>query len=147
MAELCRKVQEATDDAVAVAFVDQAYTGPTAADAAADHGIRLEVVKLTEAKRGFVLLPKRWVVERSFAWKSRFRRLVRDYEGALMSWPACISSPSPLTRAHPNPPPDARRKRGKRGKTNKHPLTHNNAGGRGRRSQPDQHERRQSAGR
>ncbi len=40
----------------------------------------LEVVKLPEAKRGFVLLPRRWVVERSFAWMSRFRRLVRNDE-------------------------------------------------------------------
>ena len=46
----------------------------------AAHGIRLEVVKLPEAKRGFVLLPRRWVVERSFAWAARFRRLARDYE-------------------------------------------------------------------
>jgi transposase len=38
------------------------------------------VVKLPTAKRGFVLLPRRWVVERSFAWMTRFRRLVRDYE-------------------------------------------------------------------
>ena len=44
------------------------------------HGIRLEVVKLPTAKRGFVLLPRRWVVERSFAWMARFRRLARDYE-------------------------------------------------------------------
>jgi transposase len=48
-------------------------------DAAAE-GIRLEVVKLPEAKRGFVLLPRRWVAERSFAWMARFRRLARDYE-------------------------------------------------------------------
>lgn len=40
----------------------------------------LDVVKLSEAKRGFVLLPRRWVVERSFAWATRFRRLVKDYE-------------------------------------------------------------------
>ena len=40
----------------------------------------MEVVKLQEAKRGFVLLPRRWVVERSFAWSARFRRLARDYE-------------------------------------------------------------------
>jgi transposase len=33
-----------------------------------------------QAKRGFVLLPRRWVVERSFAWVARFRRLARDYE-------------------------------------------------------------------
>jgi transposase len=44
------------------------------------HGIRLSVVKLPEAKKGFVLLPKRWVVEYSFGWMSRFRRLARDYE-------------------------------------------------------------------
>lgn len=47
---------------------------------AAGHGIRLEVVKHHEAKRGFVVLPRRWVVERSFAWATRFRRLVKDYE-------------------------------------------------------------------
>ena len=41
---------------------------------------QLEVVKLADAKRGFVLLPRRWVVERSFAWLARFRRLSRDYE-------------------------------------------------------------------
>jgi hypothetical protein len=43
-------------------------------------GIQLEVVKFPEAKRGFVLLPRRWVVERSFAWAARFKRLARDYE-------------------------------------------------------------------
>jgi transposase len=44
------------------------------------HGVRLEVIKHTEAKQGFILLPRRWVVERSFAWAARFRRLARDYE-------------------------------------------------------------------
>lgn len=63
-----------------VAFVDQGYTGEQAAQDAQEHGIRLEVVKLPEAKKGFVLLPRRWVVERSFGWMSRFRRLARDYE-------------------------------------------------------------------
>jgi len=80
---LCRRVQAATHDSVEVVFVDQGYTGPIPEADAADHGIRLDVVKLSEAKRGFVLLPRRWVVERSFAWKSRFRRLVRDYERRL----------------------------------------------------------------
>jgi transposase len=83
VAELSRKVQSVTDGTVEVAFVDQGYTGPVPAAAAATHGVRLDVVKLSEAKHGFVLLPKRWVVERSFAWKSRFRRLVRDYERRL----------------------------------------------------------------
>ena len=83
VADLCRRVQQVTDDSVEVAFVDQGYTGSTPAADAEAHGIRLEVVKLPEAKRGFVLLPRRWVVERAFAWKSRFRRLVRDYERRL----------------------------------------------------------------
>jgi len=65
---------------VTLAYVDQGYTGEQAADDAAAHGIALEVVKLPEAKKGFVLLPRRWVVERSFAWMARFRRLARDYE-------------------------------------------------------------------
>ncbi|MGK4588645.1 transposase, partial [Xanthomonas hortorum pv. gardneri] len=43
-------------------------------------GIELHVIKLQEAKKGFVLLPRRWVVERSFGWVNRFRRLARDYE-------------------------------------------------------------------
>ena len=37
-------------------------------------------VKLAEAKKGFVLLPRRRVVERSFAWATRFRRLSKNYE-------------------------------------------------------------------
>jgi transposase len=80
VAELAARVQEVTGDTVAIAFVDQGYTGPETAEDAAAHGLQLEVVKLPEAKRGFVLLPKRWVVERSFAWVARFRRLARDYE-------------------------------------------------------------------
>jgi transposase len=77
---LAEAVQDATGDAVDIAFVDQGYTGAKPAAAAQAHGIELEVVKLSEAKRGFVLLPRRWVVERSFAWATRCRRLVKDYE-------------------------------------------------------------------
>ncbi len=77
---LAEQIQEATGDSVEVAFVDQGYTGEQPAADAEAHGIRLEVVKLPTAKRGFVLLPRRWVVERSFAWMARFRRLARDYE-------------------------------------------------------------------
>jgi transposase len=80
VAELAKQVQEVTGDTVEVAFVDQGYTGEQPAEDAQAQGIRLEVVKLPTAKRGFVLLPRRWVVERSFAWMSRFRRLARDYE-------------------------------------------------------------------
>ena len=77
---LAEEVQGVTGETVTLAYVDQGYTGATAAEAARTHGIQLEVVKLREAKRGFVLLPRRWVVERSFAWLARFRRLARDYE-------------------------------------------------------------------
>ena len=80
VAELMHQVQQMTGESVEVAFVDQGYTGAQAAADAEAEGIRLEVVKLPEAKKGFVLLPRRWVVERSFGWMSRFRRLARDYE-------------------------------------------------------------------
>jgi transposase len=80
VAKLAEQVQTVTGETVELAFVDQGYTGDQPADDAAAHGIRLEVVKLPEAKRCFVLLPRRWVVERSFAWMARFRRLARDYE-------------------------------------------------------------------
>jgi transposase len=78
--DLASAVQAATGQSVEVAFVDQGDTGEQAEGDAAAHGIRLEVVRLPEAKRGFVLLPRRWVGERSFAWASRFRRLARDHE-------------------------------------------------------------------
>jgi transposase len=78
--ELAAHIQQVTGETVELAYVDQGYTGEASAQAAAQHGIQLEVVKLPEAKKGFVLLPKRWVVERSFGWAARFRRLVRDYE-------------------------------------------------------------------
>jgi transposase len=80
VAALAAQIQEATGESVEVAFVDQGYTGEQPAADAEAHGIRLEVVKLPTAKHGFVLLPRRWVVERSFAWMARFRRLARDYE-------------------------------------------------------------------
>ena len=78
--QLAEQIQAVTDEAVELVFVDQGYTGDEPAEAALAHGIRLEVVKLPEAKKGFVLLPRRWVVERSFGWAARFRRLARDYE-------------------------------------------------------------------
>ncbi len=92
--ELSRQVQAVTGKSVTLSWVDQGYTGEDAEAAAKKqrqrssgkeaaakkYGIELRVVRLPGTKKGFVLLPRRWVVERAFAWKSRFRRLVRDYE-------------------------------------------------------------------
>jgi len=78
--ELAEKVQQATGETVELAFVDMGYTGEKAEAEAKAHGIELEVVKMPEARKGFVLLPRRWVVERTFGWAARFRRLARDYE-------------------------------------------------------------------
>jgi transposase len=78
--KLAREVQKVTEQSVKLAYVDQGYTGEQPATDASKKGIELHVVKLPEAKRGFVLLPRRWVGERSFAWMARFRRLAKDYE-------------------------------------------------------------------
>ena len=91
---LAEAVQEVTGESVELAYVDQGYTGEAPAAAAAAHGISLEVVKLPEAKRGFVLLPRRWVVERSFGWAARFRRLARDYERLSETLAGCTTSRS-----------------------------------------------------
>ena len=80
VAQLLANVQEATGQSVEVACVDSGYNGEAAAAVAAEHGVELQVVSLPQAKKGFVLLPRRWVVERSFAWTARCRRLARDYE-------------------------------------------------------------------
>jgi transposase len=77
---LAAAVQDVTGATVELASVAQGSTGDEPAQAAAAHGLQLEVVTLAEAKRGFVLLPRRWVVERSFAWATRFRQLAKDYE-------------------------------------------------------------------
>ena len=77
---LAEAVREATGESVELAYVDRGYAGEEPAAEAEERGVRLEVVKHPGAKKGFVLLPRRWVVERSFAWAARFRRLVKDYE-------------------------------------------------------------------
>ena len=52
------------------------------------------------AKRGFVLLPRRWVVERRFAWAARFHKLARDYEGSTPPAKASTTCPSPASCSH-----------------------------------------------
>ena len=101
---LTQAVQAATGNSVAVGYVDQGYTGERPAEAARTHGMVLEVIKLSEAKRGFVLLSRRWVVERAFAWAARFRRFARNYERLPTPSPACIWSLSQHS-CSPNLPP------------------------------------------
>jgi transposase len=80
VAEVAQQLQAITDQSVEVAFVDQGSTGDQPLEAAAEPGLLREVIKLPEAKQGFVLLPRRWVVERRLAWMARFRRVARDEE-------------------------------------------------------------------
>jgi len=68
--------------------VDQGYIGDDPKNNAKQAGIELIVVKLPQAKKGLVLLPRRWVVERSFAWTARFRRLARDFERTPGTFPS-----------------------------------------------------------
>jgi transposase len=77
---LVEAVPHVSGESVELASVDQGDTGADPTAVAARHGIKLEVVKRPEAKRGVVLLPRRWVVERTFGWAARFRRLARDSE-------------------------------------------------------------------
>jgi transposase len=52
-------------------------------DKAAFHDFTVEIVRRIESEGGFKVLPRRWVVERTFGWMTRWRRLVRDYESRL----------------------------------------------------------------
>ncbi len=80
VAALLSAVQEVTDNRVAIAYVDQGYTGAGPAAEAARRGVALVIVTLPQTKRGCVLLPKRRVVGRPCAWLATFRRLARDDE-------------------------------------------------------------------
>ena len=85
VAHLAQAAQNLTNHNVTLAYMNQGDTGENAKQTAQAQGIELEVVKHNEGKHGFILLPRRWVVERGFGWAGRFRRLVRDY--------ACLTQP------------------------------------------------------
>ena len=82
-------------------FADGGYAGAKLTDALAGHGVwTIEIVKRSDAAKGFVVLPRRWVVERTFAWLGRCRRLAKDWEKSVESataW-ANIASIRMLTR-------------------------------------------------
>lgn len=67
-------------------FADAAYAGDKLAQALAKHGTwTIEIVRRCDAAKGFVLLPRRWVVERTIAWLNRNRRLAKDFEATIES--------------------------------------------------------------
>jgi transposase len=61
-------------------FADGAYDRGQLMDKAAFLDFVIEIVRRTDKEAGFKILPRRWVVERTFGWMTRWRRLVRDYE-------------------------------------------------------------------
>ena len=73
------------------AVADGGYQGPvTAAEVRAEAGIPLEIVKRSDTARGFEVLPKRWIVERTFGWLGRCRRLAKDFENLTRTHMAFI---------------------------------------------------------
>lgn len=76
---------------IEVIFADGGYQGPVAAANIGHTGTwTLEIVKRCDQTKGFVVLPKRWIVERTLSWLSRCRRLVRHYEQYLQTSVAFI---------------------------------------------------------
>ena len=74
-------------------WADQAYRGDLVAwlwGLRPWRKVRLEIVKRPEGMKGFLLLPKRWIVERTFAWLARYRRLSKDYEYVTQTSEAMI---------------------------------------------------------
>jgi putative transposase len=71
-------------------WADGSYAGQLVAWVAAFAGWVLEIVKRSDDAQGFVLLPHRWIVERTFGWLSKFRRLAKDYEETCQSSEAWI---------------------------------------------------------
>jgi putative transposase len=74
-------------------WADQAYAGDLIAWVWALRrwrNVRLDIVKRPEGAKGFLLLPKRWIVERTFAWLGRYRRLAKDYEYVTQTSEAMI---------------------------------------------------------
>ena len=85
------KVARRIFPALARAIADGGYQGAaTAAAVRAEAKIPLEIVKRSDAAKGFKVLPKRWIVERTFAWFGRCRRLAKDFENLARSHAAFV---------------------------------------------------------
>jgi putative transposase len=76
---------------IEIIFADGGYQGQPTAQAVGQVGLwQLSIVKRRDDAKGFVVLPKRWIVERTLAWLSRCRRLVRNYEHRIATAVAFI---------------------------------------------------------
>src|SRR5215203_3566066 len=84
LALVCRRVRRRFPW-LRLIFADGGYQGETAACAAAQEGLRLSIVTRDPGLRGFAVLPRRWLVERTFAWLGRNRRLAKDFETTITS--------------------------------------------------------------
>jgi len=84
-----------------MSFADGGYAGQKLRNAIARHGDwTIEIIKRSDAAKGFEVLPRCWVVERTFAWLGRCRRLAKDWETSVASstaW-ALVASIRMLTR-------------------------------------------------
>jgi putative transposase len=99
--------EDITDQYLTLAKVwaDQGYSGDLGADLLDQYNIILEIVEKLPEQHGFVVLPRRWVVERSFAWLGRYRRLSKDYEQRVEyseTWVYIASISRMLRKLHPN---------------------------------------------
>ena len=71
-------------------WADAGYSGQLSDWVKITSGLVLEIVKRSDDVKGFKVLPHRWVVERTFGWLGRYRRLSKDYEGLTESSQALI---------------------------------------------------------
>src|SRR5262249_29306532 len=91
-------------DRLARIWADHGYQGDWTGWARYHHGITIQIVERPEGMRGFQVLPRRWVVERTLAWITPRPRCPRDYEpppsphAPLVCWPAILQMPSNLAR-------------------------------------------------
>ncbi|CAM5472493.1 Transposase OS=Streptomyces griseomycini OX=66895 GN=FHS37_007770 PE=4 SV=1 [Streptomyces griseomycini] len=96
-------------------WADGGYTGHLVDWSATQLGVGLDIVRRSDDMHGFQVLPRRWVVERSFAWCLRSRRLVRDYERrtdtseAVILWSMTMLMSRRLAARHQRPAPGVAR--------------------------------------
>ena len=99
---------------IALVWADGGYAGRLVSWAAGVLRLTVTVVKRSDDTRGFVVVPRRWVVERTFGWLMRHRRLVRDYERlpehheAMVLWATVMIMTRQLARHTTGTPPQPR---------------------------------------